>query len=154
MSQERVTGSTMRRYSLIPYAGALFRPPHFSREAARIPGSNAGRAPLGVIVTDHRFDWTGDRRPIHTSDTVIYEMHVRGFTMRANSGVPAEQRGTYAGLIQKIPYLKELGITAIELLPVFQQDPQEGSYWGYMPLSFFSPHHEYAIAQSSEGAVQ
>jgi glycogen operon protein len=135
-----------------PYAGALFRPPHFSREAARIPGSNAGRAPLGVITTDRGFDWTGDRRPIHTSDTVIYEMHVRGFTRRANSGVPTEQRGTYAGLIQKIPYLKELGITAIELLPVFQQDSQEGSYWGYMPLNFFSPHHEYAIAQSSAEA--
>ena len=136
-----------------PYARALFSPEHFSREAARIPGSNAGRAPLGVIVTNHAFDWTGDRRPIHTSDTVIYEMHVRGFTMRANSDVPVEQRGTYAGLIKKIPYLKELGITAIELLPVFQQDSQEGSYWGYMPLSFFSPHHEYAIAQSSEGAI-
>jgi isoamylase len=134
-----------------PYAGALFRPPHFSREAARIPGSNAGRAPLGVIVTDQGFDWGGDRRPVHTSDTVIYELHVRGFTRRANSGVPADQRGTYAGLVQKIPYLKELGITTIELLPVFQQDSQEGSYWGYMPLSFFSPHHEYAIAQSSEG---
>ena len=86
-----------------PYAGALFRHRHFSREAARIPGSNAGRAPLGVIVTDHGFDWTGDRRPTHTSDTVIYEMHVRGFTMRANSGVPAEQRGTYAGLITEDP---------------------------------------------------
>jgi glycogen operon protein len=136
-----------------PYAGALFRPEHFSREAACIPGSNAGRAPLGLIVTDHAFDWTGDRLPTHTSDTVIYELHVRGFTMRANSGVPMEERGTYAGLIRKIPYLKELGITAVELLPVFQQDSQEGSYWGYMPLSFFSPHHEYAIAQSSEGAV-
>jgi len=136
-----------------PYAGALFRPEHFSREAARLPGSNAGRAPLGVIVTDHAFDWTGDRPPTHTSDTVIYELHVRGFTMRVNSGVPVEQRGTYAGLIKKIPYLKELGITAIELLPVFQQDPQEGSYWGYMPLSFFSPNHEYAIAQSSEEVI-
>jgi len=138
---------------LDPYAGAVCRPPNFSREAARIPGNNAGRAPLGVIITNHRFDWTGDQRPVHTSDTVIYELHVKGFTMRANSGVPAEQRGTYAGLVQKIPYLKELGITAIELLPVFQQDSQEGSYWGYMPLSFFSPHHEYAIAQSSEGVV-
>ncbi len=136
-----------------PYAGAVFRPPNFSREAARIPGSNAGRAPLGVIVTDHRFDWTGDQRPVHTSDTVIYELHVKGFTKRANSGVPAEQRGTYAGLVQKIPYLKELGITAVELLPVFQQDAQEGSYWGYMPMSFFSPHHQYASAQSPEGAV-
>ncbi|HXW13830.1 MAG TPA: isoamylase [Terriglobia bacterium] len=142
-----------RKILFDPYAGALFRPPQFSREAARSTESNAGRAPLGVIVTDRGFDWTGDRRPVHTSDTVIYEMHIRGFTMRANSRVPAEERGTYTGLVQKIPYLKELGITAVELLPVFQQDPQEGSYWGYMPLNFFSPHHEYAIAQSPEGVV-
>jgi len=142
-----------RKILFDPYAGALFRPPQFSREAARSTESNAGRAPLGVIVTDRGFDWTGDRRPVHTSDTVIYEMHIRGFTMRANSRVPAEERGTYTGLVQKIPYLKELGITAVELLPVFQQDPQEGSYWGYMPLNFFSPHHEYAITQSPEGVV-
>ena len=51
-------------------------------------------------------------------------------------------------MIEKIPYLKELGVTAVELLPVMQQDPQEGSYWGYMPLNFFSPHHEYASAAS------
>ena len=70
--------------------------------------------------------------------------------MRANSGVPSEQRGTYAGLIQKIPYLRELGITAIELLPVFQQDPRKAVTGDICQLNFFSPHHEYAIAQSSE----
>jgi glycogen operon protein len=138
---------------LDPYARSVFRPEHFSREAARRPGNNAGRAPLGMLVTDHAFDWSGDQRPEHTSDTVIYETHVKGFTMRPNSGVSPERRGTYAGLIEKIPYLVELGITAIELLPVFQQDTQEGSYWGYMPLSFFSPHREYAVNQSSEKAV-
>jgi isoamylase len=61
-----------------------------------------------------------------------------------SSGVLSEERGTYAGLIQKIPYLQELGVTAVELLPVQQYDPQEGNYWGYMPLNFFSPHHAYS----------
>ena len=138
---------------LDPYAPATFRPEHFSREAARIPGSNAGRAALGVLVTDRAFDRRGERRPIHTHDTVIYEVHVRGFTKRENSGVSAEKRGTYAGVVEKIPYLKDLGVTAVELMPIFQQDSQEGSYWGYMPLSFFSPHHQYAVAQSSEEVV-
>jgi isoamylase len=133
-----------------PYARAIFRPEHFSRQAARIPGGNAGRAPLGVMVADHTFDRRGEPRPTHTHDTVIYEVHVRGFTRRENSGVSPEKRGTYAGLIEKIPYLKELGVTAVELMPVFQFDRDEGSYWGYMPLSFFSPHHEYAVAESSE----
>ncbi len=138
-----------------PYARAIFRPEHFSRDAARIPGaSNAGRAPLGMLIADHAFDRRGEQRPVHTSDTVIYEVHVRGFTKRDNSGVSPEKRGTYAGLVEKIPYLKELGVTAVELMPVFQQDVQEGSYWGYMPFSFFSPHHEYAVAESSEGVVR
>jgi len=138
---------------LDPYARSVFRPEHFSREAARIPGSNQGRAPLGVIAANHAFDWSGDRRPVHTSETVIYELHVKGFTMGSNSGVSPGKWGTFAGLVEKIPYLQELGITAIELLPIFQQDTQEGSYWGYMPLNFFSPHHEYAVAGSSEGVL-
>jgi isoamylase len=53
---------------------------------------------------------------------------------------------TYAGLVEKIPYLKDLGITVVELMPIFQRDPQEGDYWGYMPLSFFAPHAQYAGA--------
>jgi glycogen operon protein len=130
---------------LDPYARAVFFPPDFSREAARHPASNAGRAPLGFLPACRiPFDWGDDRRPVHTSDTVIYELHVKGFTMRPNAGVSPEDRGTYAGLIEKIPYLKELGVTVVELMPVHQYDPQEGNYWGYMPLNFFSPHHAYA----------
>jgi isoamylase len=133
-----------------PYARALFFPPRFSREAAQAPGGNAGRAPLGVLRPAAPFDWTGDVRTVHTSDLVIYELHVRQFTMRANSGVTADARGTYEGVVQKIPYLQALGVTAVELMPIFQQDPQEGSAWGYMPLSFFSPHQGYAATSSAD----
>ena len=130
---------------LDPSARAVVFPTNFSRSAACEAGSNIGRAPLGLIQTDHRsFDWSRDKRPRHTHDTVIYEMHVKGFTKRSNSGVSAEKRGTYAGGVEKIPYLKALGITAVELLPVYQYDPDEGNYWGYMPLNVFSPHHGYA----------
>lgn len=65
--------------------------------------------------------------------------------MHPSSGVPPEKRGTYAGLVERIPYLKTLGITVVELMPVFQVAPQEGNYWGYMPLNFFAPHHGYAV---------
>ena len=71
-------------------------------------------------------------------------MHVRGFTRSPTSGLAPERRGTYAGVVDKIPYLKELGVTMVELLPVQQFDPQEGNYWGYMTLNFFAPHQEYA----------
>jgi glycogen operon protein len=71
-------------------------------------------------------------------------MHVHGFTRSPTSGLAPERRGTYAGVIEKIPYLKELGITMVELLPVQQFDPQEGNYWGYMTLNFFAPHQQYA----------
>jgi glycogen operon protein len=71
-------------------------------------------------------------------------MHVGGFTRRANSDVPAAHRGTFRGVIDKIPYLRSLGVTAVELMPVFQYDPDEGSHWGYMPLNFFSVHSGYS----------
>ena len=71
-----------------------------------------------------------------------------GFTKNPNSGVSPDRRGTYAGVIEKIPYLKDLGITVVELMPIFQFDPQEGSCWGYMPLNFFSPHHGYSSRPS------
>jgi isoamylase len=129
---------------LDPYAPAVYFPNGFDRAAAVQPGGNAGRAPLAVLrPCTTAFDWSGDRRPRHTHDTVIYELHVKGFTYRANSGVAPEDRGTFAGLIAKIPHLKELGVTAVELMPVFQFDPQEGNYWGYMPISFFALHHAY-----------
>jgi glycogen operon protein len=76
-------------------------------------------------------------------------MHVAGFTRHPSSGVAPVNRGTYLGLIEKIPYLQELGITAVELLPVFQFDPQDAppgltNYWGYGPVSFFAPHLGYS----------
>jgi isoamylase len=132
---------------LDPYAQSVFFPSGFDRPAAMRPGSNAGKAPLGFIpACEPTFDWRRDRRPRHEWDTVIYELHVKGFTMNPSSGVSADARGTYAGVIEKVPYLKELGITAVELMPVFQYDPGEGNYWGYMPLGLFAPHHGYATA--------
>ena len=116
---------------LDPYAKCIFFPPGFDRELAMREGPNAGGAPLGAL-TGHRpaFDWTGDRAPHHESDAIIYELHVKGFTKNPNSGVDPSRAGTYAGLVEKIPYLKELGITVVELMPVFQRDPHEGDYWG------------------------
>ena len=142
-----------RKVLLDPYARCVCFPTRFSREAASKPGSNAGRSPLGMIATETYHEWDGERAPKHTSDLVIYELHVRGFTRRVNSGVSATLRGAFLGVIEKIPYLTELGITAVELMPIMQQDPQEGSYWGYMPLNFFSPNHEYASADKPFGAL-
>jgi glycogen operon protein len=136
---------------LDPYARAVFFPPDFDREAAMREGPNAGRAPLGVLSA-HRngFDWAEEGALQHESDAVIYELHVRGFTENPNSGIDPARAGTYAGLVEKIPYLKELGITVVELMPVFQRDPQEGDYWGYMPLNFFAPHAHYASTRDND----
>ncbi len=135
----------VQKVLLDPYAKQVFFPQTFDREAAKRPGSNMGKAPLGVLIEEHApFDWGDDRVPFHEHDLVIYEMHVRGFTRNPNSGVAADRRGTFLGVIDKIPYLQELGVTAVELLPVHQFDPQEGNYWGYMTLNFFAPHAQYA----------
>ncbi|HEC16726.1 MAG TPA: glycogen-debranching protein [Sedimenticola sp.] len=133
-----------RKHLLDPYCRAVYFPPAFSRKAAIEPGPNAGKAPLGVIHVhagrDH-LHW--ERKPRHTHDTIIYELHVKGFTRHPSAGVDADRRGAFSGLVEKIPYLQSLGVTAVELMPVFQFDPQENNYWGYMPLSFFAPHHLY-----------
>jgi glycogen operon protein len=140
---------------LDPAARAVFFPPTFDRRAAIGRGPNAGKAPLGVLQgPEPTFDWAKDPLPRHESDLVIYELHVRGFTRNPNSGVSPGRHGTYAGLVEKIPYLRDLGVTAVELMPVFQFDPQEGNYWGYMPLSFFAPHHAYASAAGQPDACR
>ncbi|GAB3051219.1 isoamylase [Intrasporangium mesophilum] len=129
-----------------PYAHRLYFPPAFSREAARGDGPNDGMAVLGLLPSPEQSAGPAPHpAPRHTHDTVVYEAHVKGFTARENSGVTAAHRGTFSGLIEKIPYLTELGITVLELLPVHQFDPQEGNYWGYMTMNFFAPHHAYAI---------
>lgn len=141
---------------LDPFAPSVYFPPNYNRLAATEPGPNDGRAPLGVLpkappTTLFRNE---SSRPRASHDLIVYELHVKGFTMRANSGVTPAHRGTFAGLVEKIPYLKSLGITAVELMPVQQCDPQEGSYWGYMTLNFFSPHKAYAADQSEGGAIE
>ncbi|MHB1678548.1 MAG: glycogen debranching protein [Sulfuriferula sp.] len=130
---------------LDPYAKSVHFPPAFDRLAAIRTGSNAGRAPLGVLADDdgERFSWQGEHGPRHEADAIIYELHIGGFTKNPNAGVEDEARGKYAGLVEKIPYLKDLGITVVELMPVFQYDASDGNYWGYSPLNFFSPHHGY-----------
>ena len=140
---------------LDPYAKGVFFPPGFGRENAMQPGANAGKAPLGVLPRPHlAFDWGNDDSPRPESDAIIYELHVKGFTKNPNSGVHPSRAGTYAGVIEKIPYLKDLGITVVELMPVFQRDPQEGDYWGYMPLNFFAPHVQYASRTDDDQHIE
>ena len=127
-----------------PYAKSLHFPVGFDRNASASAGSNAGKAPLGVIQKEDTFNWGNDKVSRHGKDAIIYEMHLRGFTANPNSGGKASEIGTYKGLIAKIPYLKDLGVTIVELMPVQQCDPQEGSVWGYMPINFFAPQHDYA----------
>jgi glycogen operon protein len=128
----------------------------WDRALACDPDDNVATSMRSVVVDLNDYDWEGDtplNRPM--SETVIYEMHVGGFTRSPSSGV--EHPGTYAGVVEKIPYLKELGITAVELLPVCQFDDSEGrrqspvdgslltNYWGYSTVGFFAPHHGYCI---------
>ena len=113
---------------------------------------SAGHTMKSVVINPF-FDWDNDQRPnISYSDSVIYEAHVRGMT-NLNKNVPPEIRGTYAGLAHPvvIDYLKKLGVTAIELMPIHQfiNDPflQEkglGNYWGYNTIGFFAPHNAYS----------
>jgi glycogen operon protein len=144
---------------LDPYGRAIAVPKDYSRDAARLEGDNTATAMKSVVTDPDAYDWEGDvplKRP--WSRTIIYEMHVRGFTAHPSSGLSESKRGTYAGLVQKIPYLQQLGITAVELLPVFQFDPQDAppgrtNYWGYAPVSFFAPHQAYSSRQEPLGAV-
>jgi isoamylase len=144
---------------LDPYGRAVAVPDGYSREAASRPGDNTASAMKSVVADPSTYDWEGDAPLKHSfTRTVIYEMHVRGFTQHPTSGLAPELRGTYAGLIAKIPYLQELGITAVELLPVFQFDTQEAppgltNYWGYNPVSFFAPHSGYCSCQDPLGVL-
>lgn len=136
---------------LDPYAKGVFFPPAFDRKRAMVAGPNAGKSPLGILPRQPvAFDWEEDGSPKPESDAIIYELHVKGFTKNQNSGIHPSRAGTYAGVIEKIPHLKELGITVVELMPIFQRDPGEGDYWGYMPLNFFAPHAQYASCGDDE----
>jgi isoamylase len=144
---------------LDPYGRGVAVPENYGRDAARRPGDNTATAMKSIVLDVSTYDWEGDtplQRP--SSQTIIYELHVRGFTRDPSSGVCDQARGTFAGLIEKIPYLRRLGITAVELLPVFQFDVQDSplgrvNYWGYAPVSFFAPHHAYSSRSDPLGPV-
>jgi isoamylase len=144
---------------LDPYGRGVVVPEAYGREAARGLGDDAGTAMKSVVVDVSDYDWEGDvplRRP--SAQTIVYEMHVGGFTRHPSSGIPEKTRGTFAGVIEKIPYLQRLGITAVELMPIFQFDRQDAppglvNYWGYAPVSFFAPHQGYSSSRDSLGAV-
>jgi glycogen operon protein len=144
---------------LDPYGRGVVMPKSYSREAATGKADTAATAMKSVVVDTDLYDWEGDR-PLHrpSSQSIIYEMHVKGFTRHPSSGVDVKTRGTFRGLIEKIPYLQDLGVSAVELLPIFQFDPQESpkglvNYWGYAPISFFAPHQAYSFRQDPLGPV-
>jgi glycogen operon protein len=158
----------VRKLLLDPYARAIADVPRWDFEPARGERPDAPDAPSLVddagampkcVVTAEHFDWGDDTAPRHPwSRTVIYETHVRGFTVHPSAG--ARYPGTYRGLIEKIPYLRELGITAVELMPIqefnstniVRADPSTGqrlrNYWGYDPVAFFAPKGSYSSAGS------
>ena len=140
-----------KKILLDPYAPSVFFPPDFSRQGCADPGDTEGRAPLGRLPGKQKAPASAGQGPRYTSrDCIVYELHVKGFTARANSGVASAKRGTFAGLVEKIPYLQDLGVTIVELLPVQQYDPQESNYWGYMTMHFFSPHQQYGNGDAIE----
>ncbi|MGA9134081.1 MAG: glycogen debranching protein GlgX, partial [Candidatus Sulfotelmatobacter sp.] len=155
------------RLLLDPFATAISQLPRWDFALARGYDSSAPEQDLAIsklnnsssmpkcVFVNEPFEWDGDQPPRHPwSKTVIYETHVRGFTIHPKSGVG--HPGTYRGLLEKIPYLKELGITAVELMPVQEfnessvtrKNPQTNqllrNYWGYDPVAFFAPKASYS----------
>ena len=144
---------------LDPYGRGIVVPAGYDRAAICQRGDTTAGAMKSVVVDPSAYKWEGDV-PLRRSSarTIVYEMHVRGFTRHPSSGVGEKTRGTYSGLIEKIPYLQQLGITAVELLPVFAFDIQACpsglvNYWGYQPVSFFAPHPAYSSRRDPLGPV-
>jgi len=135
-----------------PYAKAL--------AGEFMPAPDGILRPPRCVVIEEDFDWQGDRHLRRgLAETVIYEMHVRGFTRDESSGV--RNPGSYLGVIEKIPYLQSLGVTAVELMPIhefssidpFGNRPPRANYWGYDTMSFFSPHRGYKVGKQPGAQV-
>jgi len=141
-----VAGAVTYGPEVFGYAAGDPAAPSTLDSAAHVPRS---------LVTDGSYAWSGGPRPRHRyADTVIYEVHVKGFTMRLPA-VPPELRGTYAGLGHEaaISHLTGLGVTAVELLPVHESVPEDfllqrglTNYWGYNTIGYFAPHQQYSAA--------
>ena len=138
---------------LDPYARAIVTPEAYYRNSFSGFGQTEpgyDRTMKCVVVDPTAYDWKDDQHVHHPySQSIIYELHLKGFTRHPNSKVQKSKLGTYAGMVKKIPYLKKLGITTVELMPVTQFDPKDSAngsltnYWGYSPLAFFAPHNGY-----------
>lgn len=152
---------------LDPYARSVAGAERWGGDYARVAyqkGFTRTHSDLRCAIAENSFDWRGDRHPeIPMEDLVIYELHVRGFTRHPSSGVAAP--GTFSGLIEKLPYLKKLGVNAIELMPVHEffesemerANPVTGerlfNYWGYSTIAFFAPKASYAASGEDGGQV-
>lgn len=161
-----------QKYLFDPYAkaftrGSVFRSYNKLRRAGMDTGelTDLSDFPKCIVIDDKAFDWEGDKPlnlPMYKS--VIYETHLKGFTASPSSDV--DNPGTYKGFAQKVDYLKKLGITAVELLPIFEFDENENAninprtgehlvnYWGYSTIGFFAPKTTYAADQTPGGAVR
>jgi isoamylase len=134
---------------LDPCARAIAGWEVYERGAAVGAMPNTACCLKGVVTERDRFDFAAAPRPRHRwQRSVIYELHVGGFSRGAGCPVPPERQGTLLGLIDTLPYLSDLGVTAIELLPVMAFDPQDApagrfNHWGYSPLSWMAPHPGY-----------
>ena len=144
---------------LDPYGKRVLFPKAYRRFQTDDPQENLKISAKSAVVDLDDYDWELDVSPRHPLNrTIIYEMHVKGFTAHQSSNLPPQLRGTYRGLIEKIPYLVDLGITAVEFLPIFQYDsddalPGKKNYWGYCPMAFFAPHEAYAQDKSLMGPL-
>lgn len=154
---------THKEFHLLdPYAKAVDSSPTWGRLSNE---KNVSYRPLGKFISSQTFDWQGDEFPrIPLKDLIIYEMHVRGFTRDGSSQV--QHPGTFLGLIEKIPYLLDLGINAVELMPIHEFNEKENlhvnpktkqplcNYFGYSTVNFFSPMNRYASQSSQDQAIQ
>lgn len=142
-----------------PYSRGVVGWERYDRDKAAEPGDNCQTSLRSVVLKWDDYDWQDERKPaVPFAKTVIYEAHVAGFTKNRNSAVSDGKRGTYAGLIEKIPYLKDLGITTLELMPVqafdkYDAPPGLTNYWGYSPLAFFATHTDYSSQKSPLDAM-
>lgn len=145
-----------------PNKGIVFDKSKFLLDpyAKAVTGQSVWGSPVGdncykARVVKDDFDWGDFANPlIPMEDLIIYELHVRGFSKDASSGIDERERGTFEALRKKIPYLKELGINAVELMPIFEFDETRDrrevngevllDYWGYNPISFFAPNTSYS----------
>lgn len=144
---------------LDPYSKRVIFPTEYKRFQHDDEKENFRCSLKSAVIDIDDYDWGIETFPHHSlENTIIYEMHVKGFTADKSSNISDDIKGTYRGLIEKIPYLVELGVTTVELMPIFQFDendarPGHKNYWGYSPMAFFAPHDCFSSDKSIMGPI-